>query len=464
VSLLAHTGPIAGGRSRRSDAIAGVSQAALGLGCLAAARPIVDVLDACREADAGAAAELFRRHKVRLLVARRLREEDDPTFEPLVEAMAPHVRTAKQRAATIDDVIATLDDAGRQVGIAVYGIKGMVGRTLYDDPAVRDLGDVDVYVASERDGWTLALWLRALGWEYDQRELPWFKGDLDTGQLYGQVRLTRSQAGAEHFVDIHYGGYSVRHCALHRIQADDAAPGWHLLTRQENVVLAVANAAGDDFITLKDLNDLFLMCHDPDVDLAAARRALREVRLDGFFGAMAVRLQELFDLTSVPPEVRRLLSSLDRREPTPPLAAPDGRLRRRVTTAHAFRTGRSHSLRRGLLTGITAWQYYGSTLALRVRPAKRRRPLPPLNPWTCVRLVPADVATSGAPQISSTVPSVPGPGATGESLSGCDMLRVVHCPSGDVVTAGEDVFVPTVDYALDDAVVRDAGRLLPTSA
>jgi len=76
-----------------------------------------------------------------------------------------------------------------------------------------------------------------------------------------------------------------------------------------------------------------------------------------------------------------------------------------------------------------------------------------MNPWTCVRLVPAaSLAPSDGVEASAVrSQSVP--------LEGARSLRLVERPAGDLLVVGRDVFLPTVYYKLDAELARDGVAL-----
>lgn len=354
----------------------------------------------------------------------------------------------------LPEVVGQLDQAGRDLGIRVFGIKGLVARDYYPDPAMRQIGDWDVYVESEAAAWELTGWLRRHGYVYYEKELPWYKRDLNSGRFYGQMLLRRSAGEANIFVDIHYGGYSVRHCALLDVRVPSAGPGWHLIDRTQNVALSVANASGDQFITAKDLNDLFLALEDKALDWDAIKADIASAGLQGFFNNMLSRVTEIYDLSADAARAASVAAFPGAREPLPPLWEPDSSQRRSVTIRHAYDHGRRHSLVRGIVSGATAARYYRADLQLRIV-ARRRAPLPKARPWTCVRLVPVPLAarSNGAAANGAARP-VDRPGSVIRPLSPNGAMRRVRTPSGDLVEAAGELFLPTVYFGVSKDLVR----------
>ncbi len=433
----------------------------LSLGTLSSRVPRDDAIRALEQTEAQQAADFFRRHKVRTLADRKLAEIPTENASAVRSALSQSVRFISGRLQLVPMVIEQLDRAGRELDIAVVGIKGLAARQYYPDQAIREIGDWDVYVDSERAAWALAGWLRRRGFDYDEQELPWFKRDRENGRLYGQVRLGRLVNGVKVSVDVHFGGYSVRHCGLLQVRMPLDQPGWHLADRAQNLVMGVANAAGDQFITAKDLNDLMLALDDPTLDWTPIRAGISSAGLQGFFTRMLDRVHEIGDLSPEASDRAKAAAFRDSSEPLPPIWAQDDVLRRKVTVRHAYRLGRRHSLRRGAVAAMTASRYYRADLKVRVIRRRGRSTLPKASPWTCVRLVPVRLAArlGGLTASSSADASLhPRPTVVGRSeLSANSSIQCVRTPSGDLVEAAGELFLPTVYYKvsanLTDAAV-----------
>jgi hypothetical protein len=424
----------------------------LSLGCLRTRIPQAEAISALERVAPEDAAALFRRHKVRTLAHRKLAGQPTGAAKAVRTALDGSVRYIGARIQLVPTVVAELDQAGRELGICVLGIKGLATAPYYPNPALRDIGDWDVYVASERAAWELTAWLRSRGYEYDEDELPWFKRDLEKGRLYGQIRLGKTSGGVKVFIDIHFGGYSVRHCGLIPVQLPAGDPGWQLADRSQNIVMCVANAAGDQFITAKDINDLMLALEDMTLHWSAVRTSITRAGLQGFFNGLLIRVREIGGLSQGAVRRAEEIAFGGEDEPLPPLWAPDGDQRREVTVRHAYALGRRHSVLRGIVARTTAARYYNADLTLRAA-NRRRAALPTARPWRCVRLVPVPLAMrligpGGAqPQaaISGRVP-----------LSPDRALEQVRTPSGDLIAAAGELFLPTVYYRLSERLIRSA--------
>jgi putative nucleotidyltransferase-like protein len=370
-----------------------------------------------------------------------------------------------ERLRLLPVIVGELDQAGRGLGICLFGIKGLAARDYYPDPSVRQLGDWDVYVESEQDAWALAGWLRRHDYSYYENELPWYKRELADGWIYGQIMLRKQVRGADVLIDIHYGGYSVRHCALLRLGAPALEPGWHTMDRVRNTAVMVANAAGDQFITTKDLNDLALAVGDQALDWPAIKQSLAGAGLQGFFNNMLRRLTELFDLSPAAARAASAAAFPGAGEPMPPFWQPDSGQRWSVTVRHAYSHGRRSSLARGVIAGATAARYYRANLRPRAVP-RRRAPLPRARPWTCVRLVPLAVAM----RAGGTGGPTPSPGAGDGDAAGTEVLgraelsrsgamQSVRTTAGELVEAAGELFLPTVYYKMSEALIRTGAAL-----
>lgn len=397
---------------------------------------------------------LILRHKVRMQAMRRLAEFEGEVVDQLRAALVPYERVMRDRLRVVDSVVRSLDKAGRHMGIAVYGIKGLVARESYADPQTRDIGDWDVYVDTADAAWRLAAWLRDRGFAYDEDELPWFKQDWTGRSIYGQVRMCKLLNGIGMFIDIHHGGYSIRHCGLLPVTIHDDTPGWHLLDRSQNLVLGTANAAGDQFVAVKDLNDLWLALNDASVDWDVVRRGVQAAGLQGFFNVLLNRLREVNRLDASADVRVGELRFAGKTAAVPPLYSPDRRQRWRATYQHAYAYGRRSSRRLAALAALTAARYYGSRLQLRLVRRRFAR-LPNARPWRCVRLVPVRVAARLLPpQGGEGTPPVPVTATATPLLDGA--LGVIRTPAGDLISAAGDVFLPTVYYDLSRDLVTTA--------
>ncbi|WP_030378780.1 MULTISPECIES: nucleotidyltransferase family protein [unclassified Streptomyces] len=396
-----------------------------------------------------------------------------PRIPPaLREALAPHIARREKLNRYLDERIGVVGRAAEEAGVRCFLIKGMAARTLYERPEDRDTGDIDVWVPTADEACALSASLMGAGFDVDPHELPWLKATPD-GLVYGQM-LLRVQADAEMSVsvDIHFGGYSVRHCGLLPLDPGNAGPGLHRLDSEQNLPVLIANAAGDFFTPLKDLNDLYLYL-DPDiaaVDWDKVRKQLSSAGLESYFDGMLDRVARWYALE---PRRRRRMAGLRfgaRHEPAPSPFAPQWYHRWGVTTAHAARLGLRQSARAGLRCATTAARYYGRHLRLDVDRSRRAhrhavRMRESLNPWTCVRLVPVDLASELLPGVSPVGGGTPAyADSTGRSwtLPGASGVRVIELADGDLVTVNDRVYVPTVWYRLPEPLLRSAARYAAT--
>jgi Uncharacterised nucleotidyltransferase len=399
------------------------------------------------------------RHKVVGRCAQRL-----PSA--LREALEPHVARREKLNRYLEQQIDVVRHAAEEADVRCFLIKGMAARPLYERPEDRDTGDIDVWVPTADEACALAAPLMEAGFDIDPQELPWLKATLD-GRLYGQM-LLRAQVDADMSisVDIHFGGYSVRHCGLLSLDPKGAGPGLHRLDPEQNLPILVANAAGDFFIPLKDLNDLYLYL-DPDiadVDWSRVRQQLSSVGLEAFFDAMLDRVARWYSLDE---HRRRQVANLrfgSRHEPPPSPFEPQWYRRWGVTTVHAARLGLRQSVRAGWRNATTAARYYVRHLRLdldRSRWTYHRTPRlrRDLNPWTCIRLVPAAIATGLLPDSRQAGRGEQRHARTADPyqvLPGTTCVRVLELADGDLVAMNGRMYVPTVWYRLPESLVRSA--------
>ena len=375
-------------------------------------------------------------------------------------AFANHMIRLRRMAETGTAVVDTLDTIGRALGVPVSGIKGLSARAWYAEPAMRDVGDIDLMASCLDDAVRLAAAVRGLGYTFERRELPWLKRWPDADLVYGQFKLKAIELYALPNIDIHFGGYSVRHCGLHRSPPQDHGPGLSYYTAQDNIPLLVGNAACDHQITTKDLNDIFLCLDREDVDWQHVCRELDDVALLPFFHLMLRRLKDASRLTVS--QRRTVDGMLGRSHGEWPRPATHRGWHRRwlATTTHAFRLGMRHSYSRALVTALSACRYYRRPLRLAVTARRGRRAgrMPALNPWTCVRLVPVELVER---LLAASDEAALGPArldVTGPARSLSTEMTIVRLPQGDVVRSRMGDFLPTVHYTVDRRLMALAER------
>lgn len=231
----------------------------LQMGVLVPASPIAETLDRIAslvrrgERPLDRVADVIRRNRVVLIAADHLATASDGA--ELARELEPFVAERIRRAAAQDAATGLLDRLGTELGIPVWGIKGLSSRADYPEPKLRELRDADVCVAGAEEALALADRLRRHGYRTDHGELPWIKQTTDR-RPYGQYKLTGPSGFAA--VDIHFGpGYSTGHCGLLPLPAP-TEPGLRPLPQVANLRPMLGNSGGDVHITLKDVNDLWV--------------------------------------------------------------------------------------------------------------------------------------------------------------------------------------------------------------
>lgn len=397
-------------------------------------------------------ADAIIREKVSSLLLDRLRVDSTDLVDSLNRL--PAFAEVRSRISTLvrhkANVLGVLDREAKAIGIEVSAVKGLAAQLAYPDPSVRDLGDLDLMVADADTAIRLTHRLLDYGYDFHSMEWPWIKRSVDSGVIYGQFSLKHGDVTQNPAIDLHFGGYSIRHCGLHALDVREPAPGLSYYSMQQNLPLIIGNSAGDHEITTKDLNDLALAMTDPAIDWALLLTELRAVNLLGFFKRMvdaleATSLQGIYQDSPLP----ALLKGVRREIPGPKLSWARQR-RWAVTVLHAYDTGARHSRIHAGKTSLTALRYYWGdrTVKVRPRPNQSAPRLPALNNWTCVRLIPMAMLDgsrrNGDDSASRSRPlSLDGPL---ERLSA--ELNIVHSPNGDIVRTVLGDFVPVV-YTLD---------------
>jgi hypothetical protein len=379
--------------------------------------------------------DMLRRHRV--VTAGELR----------LSGQVPAVREWAERYGLLRRLLAEawdeLDTAARELGLPVAGIKGLATRGLYADGSTRDVGDLDLMVTDADQAWQLAGWLRARGYEWYPEELPWLKRDAATGRVYGQVPVRKYVGPVPLRVDVHFAGYSVRHCRL--APTTVSGTGLHVWGPAENLPLLLGNAAGDYVIRLKDINDVTLMLEaEPRLDWEPALRRVREVGLDRFWNAV---VDEVLRTSELSDRARSLATELrfpGVRPERVPLGEKDWSRRCRATVADAFRSGSGPAQQVQRAWG--AWRYYRRPLELRVtdrcRHGRRNaRLLDSLRNDVCVRLVPTRMVRERS---GSTVSPVRLDPAAGSLIPGTRTLRRQVLDGHSYALIGGEAFATTV--------------------
>jgi hypothetical protein len=427
----------------------------LQLGVLAPRSETRELLPTLRRHGADTLAALYERHKVRTVVAERLGAGGDE-LQSLGEALQPAVAAMARRHRKVDEVLELLKTVGREADADIGLIKGLSGRQLYDDPRQRDIGDFDIYVATAGEAWRCAVALLERGFDFHSGEPPWFKRE-ETGITYGQVRLGRPEEKL--WIDFHFGCYSVRNCAQLEVSIP---PGGGPVRSEENVPMLVANAAGDCFTTVKDLNDLYLAATCREVDWDEARRRILSARLEGYFNGMLKQLEALFDLGDRRAAVRELRFP-KAYEPRPSLLRLSWMKRCFLTTWHTWRVTAGTPLRRRGAITREAWRYYrrplttrlvaGTTSAVQLRPEV-------LKPWICVRAIPLETL-----ELSRQSPRQANDASARRGWRITSDVEVVSPNGTDILVVGDRALIPTVygsisERQADAAFAIEADRSL----
>lgn len=299
-----------------------------------------------------------------------------------------------RRRETLDNLIAEWTPKVKRLavdaGIGLSLIKGFPMQRLYEVQDFRDLGDIDALTSSIDDAWILCEALAHEGFEWCKFELPWIKRDRFTQRLYGQFAVWKWMGELAIRVDIHFGGYSVRHCGL----MDAPASSTHdELDPMENLPLVVANAAGDFVVRMKDLNDLYVMLTNyPDHrDWAVALDTIANVHLQGFWNRLLSCLSEFMDLSPSDRELLERLRYADQELEAAPVGQSDVHGRTQATVRHALTVGGETA---GPRFASSAMEYYGTPHEHRLATTcthNDSNTIAELNNDTCVQLISPEV-------------------------------------------------------------------------
>jgi hypothetical protein len=401
--------------------------------------------------------------RMRSLVFRRLSALESPSdaVRECLQGLSSKVTKLGEMHAVLDENLHLLRRIATAERLELFGGKGVAAHTIYTDPSVRDFNDLDIFVRTRADASRLSRALRAgFGYDYQIHELPWLKLDPADGLVYGQIALVAPR-GDEHLlnIDIHFGEYSVRHCARLDLTATLPAgpPGFRLVAPEENLACIVNNAAGDYFVTAKDTNDLLMTISLESFDPERLAAQLRRSHLAGFFGSIVDMLEATSHLTA---EQRSRLRTLPRPrtlEPAPPVDRPSWTLRCVGTTVHAFAARRHAGLIPAVKVAAGAFDYYRRRLKLKVVAGDRPHGKPiAFNPWTCIRLVPMELAQTLLHE--AHLPVHPGGGSTGAQtpVDADPAIARFDTEAGTYFKIDGEVFIATVDYTVSADVVRRA--------
>ena len=407
--------------------------------------------------DMPGATALLRRHRVVGLGLARLRSR--PANHGLPPDTAEAAEYRDRLDACLDRTRAEVRAAVAEGGVRAADIKGGSVLQLYSIRSHRDVGDVDLMMDDADAAWRLAETLRSNGFGWCDFELPWIKRDPTDGRVYGQVQLANGKLDVPVRVDIHFGGYSLRHCR--RIDLPLGRPGYSVLDPMENLPCLLGNSAGDFLIRLKDVNDICLMLEaygrpewETTLDL------VRRHHLSAFWNRLLDVVRRTSRLSDRASAVAESLVILGVRPERTPLGVFDHRRRCWVTATDAFAWGRErHGPGRAIAVAFGAYRYYRKRHELSVGPCRHRndaRLLDDLTSETCVRLVPVDLLRTLSPAGAKIVDNIRAEEA--EPIPGTvSIARVEREPHSYVIAAGE-VFAPTLNYGMcvRQAAVGDA--------
>lgn len=426
--------------------------------------PIERSLEAIEALGVGRSSRVLEALRVRSLVSRRLSAVESPgaMAEKCLAALGAKGASLRHMHAVLEANLAQLDQIARVIGLELFGGKGVAALAMYPDPSVREFNDVDLFVRSHADAACLSQALRTeFGYRYQDDELPWLKLDASDRMLYGQMALA-APADRPHLlnIDIHFGDYSVRHCGRLNITETfpPGSPGLHLIAPDVNLACIVNNAAGDYFVTAKDTNDLLLTISRPDFDPARFCSLIRRAHLGSFFSRVVEALRFSSALTDEQELRLRALPVGHAFEPAPRPDLPNWRRRCLGTTLHAFAVRRADGIVPAAKTAASAFFYYRKRLRLTV--LSKEGPVPvrsaEWNTWTCIRLVPIDLAITLIREAGGVADDASAPPTVGTVVAGDPDVERFDVPSGMYFRIADEFFVGTVTYDLYADVIREA--------
>lgn len=420
------------------------------------------------------AAMFLRMLSMVTLVTRRLGDLEGSSADvrECLRIMRPWRERRQRMHAVLGEHLARLDETAKREGIEVFGGKGLGVRVAYPDPSIRDFSDLDVFVRDHADAIKLLRVVRdTWGYVYVAGELPWFKYDDAANRLYGQIALETPNDNPELLdIDIHFGDYSVRHSSRLGLALPRQSPGFHLVPPEENFACVVNNAAGDFFITAKDTNDLLMMLSVPGFDVGCLAARLKEAGLMDFFSFMR---DELLASNALTDSQQARLSEFPLAgqvcEPAPQEDKINWGDRCLATVIHAFTAHEWRGRAEAIKIALGAYDYYRAPLKLSVGDEDADGLAEPirLNPWTCVRLVPLDIA--GRLMADSAGPRERPPdtrnGRAERRLVAVDPdIELIDTRTGAYARLADEYFVATVHYDLSPEAIGEAQRAAASRA
>lgn len=341
-----------------------------------------------------------------------------------------------------------LSALARQLGMPIWLTRGAAALARDGFSSGRDLGDIDLMVRTSSDAYALAAALsdRLVP---EPNELPWLKGRR--GSVIGEINL-HDPTGQSPNLDIHFGGYPVRHCAALPLPVGPSEPGVHVCDRTVDLAYLIANASNDHAITAKDLNELHLALGDDSVDWTRLLNLLDSVTLSAFLGDLLAALRDAAALTR--PERAHLAQiemrcGTERFKPISELLWPSHwRQRWFAHIDHAFRHFARRSWLYAAFVALDAARFHRTPIRTDVVPTWRARPprLRSLRDWTVVFLVPASTIVRELGHVGHVAPDSLLDRYDVRRLPGDDEatpIRVLLHPAGDLVIANDLVFVPS---------------------
>lgn len=338
-----------------------------------------------------------------------------------------------RREAALPTTIAVLR---RVTELGGHIIKGLALGRHYDghaaEVATRHVGDIDAHVAELGQARELVDWLRGQGWVWDTGEFPWVKWTA-TGVPYGQLTLvTPDNTDPVTRVDLHIGPFSVGHAGLLPLVGWTPAEvlGEHVVVpdTESTIALIAAHAVNDLILSVKDVNDLYLVLASAEhVDWASTEELCGGVAALPALHDLLAAVRDVYGPGSAPEAPRT--GALATTKPS-----PEKRAATVAEHAVSIELARGRSADDAEAVGRDAQRYFSADLAPRNADHALALERSAMTPRHCWRLLPEEVwdALEAAPA-SAAEPVVVADGL------------VLHRGGGaQALVMGGDVFVPTV--------------------
>lgn len=162
----------------------------------------------------------------------------------------------------------------------IYFVKGYVTQRYYENPNVRIHSDYDLISCSSKDAFKLAHYLLNDGFKIRQhlfsyKKMLTEKGTIVTGHFHMQ-KIIDDLYMLE--IDISFPGFPINRVDMFFPRYNNA-----YITTEDQIIITLLHLFKHSHIFMKDLNDLFLMLSNEDVDVKYLKQTLKHYKIKEYF-------------------------------------------------------------------------------------------------------------------------------------------------------------------------------------